>query len=126
MRYETTARAPGAFTWARGLSVLLGIWLIISAYAWRHTGTLRDNAVICGVLVIVFALASLRDARARFVNTLVGVWLVLSTFVLGGALEIGSRWNELFVGIALVALSLVRGTESDEPVEEKPSPHVST
>ncbi len=118
MRSEMTARPTGALSWARGIAALFGIWLIISPFAWRHTSAQTANAVICGVLAIVFAIASIRDGRARHLNSVLGLWLILSTFILG-AVRVASSWNELVVGFALIALSLVRGT-SDETLANPP------
>ena len=123
MRYETTARHSGAFTWPRWVAALFGGWLIISADLWRHTDAQKTNALGCGGLALAFALASFRDSRARYLNAGLGLWLILSTFILGGARGVASSWNELFIGIALVALSALRGNEREEDrMEESPPP----
>lgn len=47
----------------------------------------------------------------RFVNVLFGAWLVFAAWFLEGASPI-ARWSDLAVGVALIALSLPRGTRS--------------
>lgn len=93
-------------TWPRVVAVALGAWLIVSAFLWRHTYAQMTNGVICGVLAIVVALAASRLPQARFVNTLVGIWVFVSAFLLAAG-SLATAWNEIFVGAALVAVSIV-------------------
>lgn len=99
---EATNGAP----WSRVVSGALGLWLFFSTYAWPHPGSEATNALVCGAIVIDAAIAALRAPALQWLVAAVGVWLLLSPFVFAdhGLVTI---WNELFVGISLVALSMV-------------------
>jgi hypothetical protein len=92
---------------AMNVSILLGgLWLFLSAFLWPHSTPQFLNAVICGVLVVSIELLALGDRRGvRYVNIIVGCWLLLSTLVLPWT-RIGTAWNHLAVGVAVILLSL--------------------
>ena len=96
---------------ARYVNILLGIWLFISAFVWRHSSWQFNNAWIMGVITAVVALVALSVPAVRFVNTIAGIWLVISGFAFP-ALAAGTRWNNVLVGVAIFFLSLV-GSSSD-------------
>jgi len=91
---------------ARYLNILLGVWLFISAFVWRHSAWQFNNTWILGVITVVVGFIALGSAPARFVNTLVGIWLVISGFG-GPALNVATRWNNGLVGIAIFIVSPV-------------------
>ena len=47
--------------------------------------------------------------RLRLLNVATGAWLIAAPWLLGGGLG-AATWNDVAVGIALIALSLPRGT----------------
>lgn len=91
---------------ARGLNVLLGIWLFISAFIWYHTAAERTNTWILGVLCVVFALIAMSTPQARWLNTALSIWLFISVWVLPHS-NLGTMWNNALVAIAVFLLSLV-------------------
>jgi hypothetical protein len=93
---------------ARALSVLLGIWLFISALAWYHTPAERTNTWILGVLCVIFALVAMRAPAARWLNTILAIWLFISVWALPHAM-LATMWNNALVAIAIFFLSLVPG-----------------
>jgi hypothetical protein len=99
---EATNGAP----WSRVVSGALGVWLFVSTYAWPHEGSEATNAIVCGAIAIDASIASLRTPVLQWLVAAVGVWLLLAPFVFAdhGLVTI---WNELFVGISLVALSMI-------------------
>jgi hypothetical protein len=104
-------------SWA-GLNVLTGIWLIISPFVVGFSFQEYGNEVICGALVLLFALARLfssstNDAGqavsgASGLNAVMGLWLIISTFVLGYSFISSAMWNAILSGIAVL---LVASTE---------------
>jgi hypothetical protein len=93
--------------WARGLYALLGIWLIISAYFWPHVVGQVTNAWIVGILAIVLsAIATYSSPQARYGNTVLGVWLFLSAFIVVGTTT-ATMWNNVIVGVLMFLFSLV-------------------
>jgi hypothetical protein len=111
------------FSWPRLVAVALGAWLVISALVWTHTDAQMTNAVISGVLAIVIALTSTRLPFVRYLNAALGVWIFVSAFLLASG-TIATAWNEIFDGISLVAVSLIRYGGRQEAMAAK-SGHVS-
>jgi uncharacterized membrane protein HdeD (DUF308 family) len=91
---------------ARYLNILLGVWLFISAFLWRHSSAQFTNTWLMGAITVVVGLISLRSPAIRFINTLVGIWLVISGLALP-AVSSGTRWNNVLVGVAIFLVSLV-------------------
>lgn len=91
---------------ARYINLLLGVWLVISAFVWRHTPEQQTNAWIVGVLVAVIALVAIGRERARYVNTVLSIWLFVSIWALPTALE-ATQWNHGLVALAVFIFSLV-------------------
>jgi hypothetical protein len=87
--------------------MVLGVWLVLSAFLWAHSRAQFTNAWICGLLVVGLALLAIGPVpSARYGNAVVGGWLILSVFLLP-RVSIGTMWNHLLVGIAILILSLV-------------------
>ncbi len=99
----------GASQWARGGSVVLGVWLFISAFVWPHVAAQQTNTWILGVLFVVFALIAMGSPQARYVNTVLSIWLFISVWALPHGNQ-GTMWNNALVAIAVFLLSLVPGT----------------
>src|SRR5690349_8707395 len=91
---------------ARYANAVIGVCLFISAFVWPHSSAQFTNTWIMGVIVTAVALIATRVPGFQFVNTLAGIWLVISAFVLP-AVRVGTMWNNAIVGIAVVGLSLV-------------------
>lgn len=103
--HDAGANGDGV-VWPRLFPALLGVWLIVSAYAWPHAPGQVINMFICGGLAILFAGASLRFPPARYLNGLLGLWVFISALALSSR-DVATPWNELLVGSLIVAASLV-------------------
>jgi uncharacterized membrane protein len=88
----------------------LGAWLMFAPDYFGSAGTASDSDRLVGALVLTFALVATAEvARAvRFINVLFGAWLLIAPWVLEGFAG-AALWNDVVVGVALVALSLPRG-----------------
>lgn len=63
-------------------SVLLGLWLVFSAFLWEHGRAQFQNAWICGALVIVISLISIGGWRqARYGSVAISAWLFVSALL---------------------------------------------
>ena len=69
MNSSSQATANGA-RWPRAVVALLGMWLVASAFLWRHSAAQKANGVVCGVLVVAIAVATLWWPRVRLHQTL--------------------------------------------------------
>lgn len=101
---EVQVRHPDGL-WARTANLLLGAWLVFSAFAWDR-GAPRVNAALVGYLVFVFALLATALDGVRALTFALGLWLVVSVWLLPAATE-AMRWNTGLVGLAVLLLSLV-------------------
>lgn len=92
---------------ARGVNIVLGVWLFISAFVWVHTGAQMTNTWIVGILVALFGAIAVRFPQARWVNTALAIWLGISLWVL--PTFAATFWNNLIVGLAVLVASLIPG-----------------
>ena len=96
--------------WQDQLILLLGLWLIVSPWAFGYAqgSAQMVNAVLSGVVIAVLAAFDLYKTYfwAVVVNLLLGIWVAVSPWVLGVAGTNTVVWNELLVGIAVVVLAL--------------------
>jgi hypothetical protein len=95
--------------WQDWANLVLGIWVFVSPWALDYTGTVAAaNANFTGLGIVVFALiaAYMPKAWEEILNTLFGVWLVVSPFALGfsGATEIAL--HTVVVGILATAFAI--------------------
>jgi hypothetical protein len=94
----------------RRFTALLGVWLIVSSFAWPHRPGQIVNACVVGILVVLVSLIALTAIpRARYVNSALAVWLFASVFLLPTASR-RTAWNDLVVSIMILACSLVPGS----------------
>jgi hypothetical protein len=92
--------------WQDWLNLLIGVWLFISPWAIGFAGsdmTASWNAWILGVATVVFsALAvSMPNAWEEVINILIGIWMVISSWVLGVASR-AAESNAVIVGLLLI------------------------
>lgn len=96
--------------WQDQLILLLGLWLIVSPWAFAYPGESPQmtNAVISGLIVALLAAFELYKTYfwAVIVNLLVGIWIAVAPWVLRVADQRTVMWNELIVGVAIVVLAL--------------------
>ena len=101
--------------WTLATCILLGGLLMLTRLVFGTTGTMANSDHLVGALAITISIiATAEVARAlRLANAALGAWLVAAPFLLegaGGAATIAS----IAIGLALIGLSLPRGTRSRE------------
>jgi hypothetical protein len=96
--------------WNLAIGAGLGVWLMALPAALGVTGFAADNNHLTGALVVTWAVIAFGEiARpARLLNIAMGLWIAAAPWVLSGYTS-ESQWHNLFVGIALILLSLRRG-----------------
>jgi len=108
----------GMDTSSRYLNIIVGIWLFISAFVWRHSAAQFTNTWIMGIIVVAIAAIALAWPAIRYLNTLAGAWLIISAFALP-AIMAGTRWNNFIVGVVVVVLSLAGAPAITSPVRRQ-------
>ena len=89
-----------------GLNILLSIWLIAAPFLLGYAGVSAVamwNAIIVGVIVLILAGIRLGNPASApglsWVNALLGIWLIISPFLLGTSNVAAVMWNDILVGI---------------------------
>jgi len=91
---------------ARGINILAGVWLFISAFVLPHEAAMFTNTWILGILAVIFAIAAMRYPNVRYLNTLLAIWLFISAFALPHVSNV-PVWNNAIVAIVIFVISLV-------------------
>ncbi|MEJ7930179.1 NAD-dependent epimerase/dehydratase family protein [Ramlibacter sp. AN1015] len=101
--------------WTLAVVVVLGAVLMFTRVLFGNEGAMANSDHVVGALVItVSIIATAEVARAlRFVNVLLGGWLLLSPWLMDGASGSGTLAS-VVLGLAVIGLSLPRGRRSQE------------
>jgi hypothetical protein len=106
------------------LNVIAGIWLIISPGVLSFS-TMRVpmwNTLLVGIAVLILAairLGTVGTVGLSWINCLVGIWLLISTFVLSFTLASTAMGNAVILGV-LVALFALWSTLVSVPTAAPP------
>jgi nucleoside-diphosphate-sugar epimerase/uncharacterized membrane protein len=101
--------------WTLAACCLAGAWLMFSRLVLGTGGITANNDHLVGALIITIAVCAMAEVARplRFLNLLLGLWLIAAPWLLTGS-DASSVWNNIGIGIAVVGLSLRRGTRSKE------------
>lgn len=99
---------------ARVINVVLGVWLVVSAFLWTHSAEQMNNGWIVGVLATACALVAMRVPEVRYLNTVLAVWLFISVWALP-TINTATVWNNVIVAIAMFFASLAPGYVGGRP-----------
>ena len=108
---RTGSPQQSGWSWA---NVILGIWLIISPFvvtAFSQLMNFRANNIILGILVGLVALFRASGAARgqwSWANVALGIWLIISPFVLGVSSNVTAVWHNVIIGIVVALLALSR------------------
>lgn len=113
MRYERMSETPAAQV-TDGLGLLAGIYLALSPWivGFHLFPTITMSNLLTGVVVTVlaFGLASALDRwhRLAWVAPVIGIWTVISPWVVAGEVAFARVvWNNIIVGAVILLLGLV-------------------
>ena len=93
----------------------LGAWLMVSRLIFGTSGMLANSDHLVGALIITVAVCAMAEVARplRFLNILFGLWLVAAPWVFADATA-GAIWNDVIVGLLVIAASFRRGARSAE------------
>jgi nucleoside-diphosphate-sugar epimerase len=96
--------------WTLALSVAIGVALMLTRVLFDASGAAANNDHLMGALVVTFSIIALAEVARplRFVNVVLGAWLVLTPWVLTGYTMLSSSAS-VIAGILLILLALPRG-----------------
>jgi hypothetical protein len=98
---------------ARLMLIVLGVWLVISAFIWPHGSVQSTNTWVSGALCVAGALLLVKVPEARYFNALLGVYLFVSSWILPGSM--GTLMNNLLVGVAIGFAAILPGYVHNGP-----------
>ncbi len=89
----------------RWVNAALGIWLFLAAWLFAgEPGELANNLFL-GLAVFLFSFMAMGIDGFRRLNTVLGLWAVVSPFLLGYG-DYPGAVNDVIVGILVIAASL--------------------
>jgi hypothetical protein len=91
------------------LNLLLGAFLLFSPWMFGFAaGAETQNAVICGIIIVVLSLAALAAFAEweEWLNLIVGLWVLVSPWVLGFA-NTTAMTIHVLVGIAVAVIAAI-------------------
>lgn len=93
-------------SWARYTCLVLGAWLLLSAFILSYSGANRTNAAASGLLIALTSLWAVRSPQARRADIALATWLFFSTLALHPGPS-APAWNNILCAIATFVLSFV-------------------
>ena len=100
----TSNNAMGA--WPRWVSLVVAVWVFISAFIWPHTHAEQTNTWILGVLMFIGSLWAMAMPPVRYLNTIFSIWLFIATLVIAHQ-QPGTLWSNLIAAIIVFVMSLI-------------------
>ena len=96
--------------WQDWTNVVLGCWLIASPWELEYSlnKAATGNACGLGAVLVMFNLISaarLLDQGQEILNIILGIWLILSPYLLGFAVEREPATNAILVGLMVLGLA---------------------
>lgn len=91
---------------ARITTILLGLWLFMSTFLWRHHPDQVINNWFCGLFTITFAATAIAQPMARYLTAAMAIWLFISAWVLP-TLSAATVWSNAVGGALIFGLSMV-------------------
>lgn len=85
------------------INLILGAWLIVSAWFLNYNSGAIWNQEILGIIVVILSLVRLAAPSqqwASFLNGVAGIWLIIAPFIIGFQHSV-SYWNSIIVGIII-------------------------
>lgn len=106
-------------------TVLAGLWLIVAPFVLDFEGVAAAqwNHIIVGAAVLVLAAIRTFDPDEResmsWLNVVLGLWMIVSPFLLGHANVDAAQTNSLIGGVAILLLAAFSAYETNEAHREE-------
>lgn len=100
-----------SFPWTLLVSAALGLWLMFAPAVFQTQGKAAHSDHLVGPLAMVVAICVTAEVirAGRLLNIPLGLWLIAAPWMLEGFTTV-AQWNDVAVGLALIALAIPRGT----------------
>lgn len=110
---------------ASGLDILAAIWLLISPFVlgFRYVASATTNDVIFGIIIGILAAIRFFGAYAAsslsWINAVLGLWILVSPWVLQYSYSAVATWNSVIVGIIIIVLASWSALATDTSRENR-------
>jgi len=113
--------------WARTVEFMLGCWLIISPFIFRHSAeqsSLWFNDMSCGSAVVVISLLSFapRLRYAHLATAAVSLWLILFGYFYQAYPAPPPLQNDILIGLLLMMLAIIPNEATLPPPSWRDAP----
>jgi SPW repeat-containing protein len=117
--------------WQDWVTLILGIWLFFSPWILGFYTVLPGpswNFFLLGIAMVVFAAfaLNLRTLWEEWVNLALGIWMIISPWVLRYSANTTARNDAIVVGVIVALMAIWALAERRTPVAdigERPLPH---
>ena len=91
---------------ARLATVMLGLWLFLSAFVWPHSAISQTNSWGLGLIIAAIAAVGTPSPALRVVSSVPAIWLFFSSLWMEHV-TVATMWNNAIVAVLVLILSLV-------------------
>lgn len=109
-----------------GWNILLGCWVIISPFVLAYSNLLAPmwndvaTGAAIGLLALMRATAGDRSGSSSWLNVVLGIWLIISPWVLGFAGLVAPLWNNIGSGVVVAVIAWASASAPARPAEPAP------
>jgi hypothetical protein len=89
-------------------NLVLGAVLFFSPWMFGfEAGAATQNALVCGIAIAILALAAIVAFAEweEWLNLVLGLWVLVSPWVLGFSMQTTPRWVHVWIGLMVVVLA---------------------
>lgn len=99
---------------ASSLTIILGVWLIISPLVISISGAALTSLLITGATMFIFGLVQIfwENSLPSWINALAAVWLFVTAFIF--TVSDAVVWNQVITAIIAFSLAMWDGAEIGE------------
>jgi hypothetical protein len=101
--------------WNLAVAAALGLWIMTAPAVLENVGASANSDHMVGALIVTFSVIGFSESgrAARLVLVPLGLWLFGSSYLIDGSTSL-SYWNDMAVGLAIIALSIRRGRITED------------
>ena len=99
---------------ASGLSVLAGLWLLVTPLVISIRGVALTSILVTGAVVVVASLMQMVwfNTMPSWINALAALWMIISAFAM--TMSTMASWNLVILAIITFVLASWDGIEANE------------
>ncbi|MFP5404783.1 MAG: SPW repeat protein [Gammaproteobacteria bacterium] len=114
--------------WQDWITLILGIWLFFSPWILRFYGEMPAaswNFFVLGIAFVVFAAfgLNLRSLWEEWVNLILGIWMIISPWVLQYSANTTPRDNAIIVGVIVAVMAIWAMAANNPRIGHTPTDH---